>query len=65
MYLFFVDDLLCIGTGPMLNHIINKMKSEFKMEDLGLVSYYLGISINQNLTNGITTLDQSQYLKKY
>lgn len=61
--LIFVDDVLCTGYGSMVNYIMEQMKIEFKMKDMGLASFYLGLNINQDLNNGTTTLDQSQYLK--
>lgn len=61
--LVFVDDILSTGFGPMLNKVINNMKNVFKMKDLGLANFYLGINIQQDLQKGITTLDQTQYLK--
>jgi hypothetical protein len=39
------------------------MKELFKMSDLGLLSYYLGIEVHQKL--GEITLCQEAYAKKY
>lgn len=62
--LVFVDDILYTGYGSTLTLINDKLKNKFKMKDLGLAKFYLGISIGQDLQNGITTLDQTQYLNK-
>jgi hypothetical protein len=54
----YVDDLIITG-----HHGINKFKAEmkkmFKMSDLGLLSYYLGIEVKQT-EEGIT-VGQSAY----
>ncbi|KAD4385676.1 hypothetical protein E3N88_25845 [Mikania micrantha] len=59
----YVDDI--IVTGPDENHVNefkNKMKLVFEMSDLGQLSYYLGIEVDQQ-KNGIT-LKQSAYAKE-
>jgi hypothetical protein len=58
----YVDDLIITGTNP---HDIENFKSEmqklFKMSDLGLLSYYLGIEMEQK--NDEIRLCQSSYAK--
>lgn len=62
--LLYVDDILLFGTD---NHEIQKIKdvlsSNFKLKDLGHVSEYLGINIQQNLNDGTTIINQTAYLK--
>jgi hypothetical protein len=57
----YVDDLISTG-----HHGINKFKAEmkkiFKMSDLGLLSYYLGLEVKQT-EEGIT-VEQSAYATK-
>lgn len=59
----YVDDLIITGTS---SNSINKFKVQmaeiFKMSDLGLLTYYLGIEVKQNV-EGIT-LSQGSYAKK-
>ncbi|KAM0001541.1 putative RNA-directed DNA polymerase [Helianthus debilis subsp. tardiflorus] len=59
----YVDDI--IVTGPKERDIgifKSKMKSAFEMSDLGQLSYYLGIEVDQQKTGII--LKQSAYAKK-
>ncbi|KAG5872492.1 hypothetical protein JTB14_025025 [Gonioctena quinquepunctata] len=66
---FFVlnyeDDLLILGTNMQEvddSKII--LNTNFCMEDLGLISQYLGINVKQNLVEKHTELSQEDYLKK-
>lgn len=62
--LIFVDDLVLTGSdSKQIDDLKSEMNKNFKMKDLGPVSYYLGISISQNTSEGILTLDQSNYLE--
>lgn len=59
----YVDDLII--TGPKEDELLNfklQMKDLFSMSDLGLLTYYLGIEVNQS-EKGIT-LCQSSYAMK-
>ncbi|KAL9260570.1 Copia protein-like protein [Drosera capensis] len=59
----YVDDLIVTGgnTGEVKN-FKKQMMTEFEMSDLGLLSYYLGIEIEQK--KGWIKLKQSAYAKK-
>ena len=59
----YVDDLIITG-GDMevLGRLKREMSKTFKMSDLGLLSYYLDIEVQQS-TNGIT-ICQGAYVKK-
>lgn len=63
--LLFVDDLLYFGNNEALvNDFKNALCKNFQMKDLGLASTYLGININQNLKNCVTTINQKDYILK-
>ncbi|XP_042756658.2 retrovirus-related Pol polyprotein from transposon TNT 1-94 [Lactuca sativa] len=58
----YVDDLLVTGSNPEnIKEFKKEMKARFEMSDLGLLSYYLGIEVNQQ-DKGIT-LKQEGYAK--
>lgn len=62
--LIYVDDTFITGSDPkQVDDFKCEMKRNFKMKDLGPISYYLGISITQNVSEGVITLDQSGYLE--
>ncbi|WRX23007.1 Reverse transcriptase [Theobroma cacao] len=59
----YVDDLLI--TGPDETHLMNfkaQMMSAFEMIDLGLMSYFLGMEVQQN--DGEICLDQTKYARQ-
>jgi hypothetical protein len=59
----YVDDLIICG--PNSNHIAEfkqQMMQSFKMSDLGLLSYYLGLEVKQK--PGEITISQSAYAEK-
>ncbi|KAJ0558737.1 putative RNA-directed DNA polymerase [Helianthus annuus] len=59
----YVDDIIVTGSKISdVDKFKEKMKTLFDMSDLGLLSYYLGIEVQQN-DKGIT-LKQSAYAKK-
>jgi hypothetical protein len=59
----YVDDLLITGANEKeIAKFKQQMKELFKMSDLGLLSYYLGIEVLQKL--GEITLCQEAYTKK-
>ena len=60
----YVDNLIITG-GDMevLGRFKKEMSKNFKMSDLGVLSYYLGIEVQQNST-GIS-ICQSAYVKKF
>ncbi|MBW0540643.1 hypothetical protein O181_080358 [Austropuccinia psidii MF-1] len=62
----WVDDILVVGNDS--SQIINKLKSSFKIKDLGLASHVLGIRIVQDRENHVL-ISQMHYineiLKKY
>jgi hypothetical protein len=58
----YVDDLIITRpTAVEINRFKAEMKARFRMSDLGLLSFYLGIEVQQS-SNGIT-LCQTHYAK--
>ena len=61
--LLYVDDFLIASNNQSkLNSVKEKLASEFKMRDLGEVSYFLGVKITR--TNNGMFLSQESYLQK-
>lgn len=61
----YVDDVLILGNNDSdIQNLKNVLKTNFDMKDLGKISNFLGINVNQNFDVGFTELDQSDYLKR-
>lgn len=59
----YVDDLIITGATPSdLEAFKKEMQRLFRMSDLGLLSYYLGIEVKQQ--KGFISLGQAAYVKK-
>jgi hypothetical protein len=59
----YVDDLIIIGSSnASVDDFKKEMMQNFSMSDLGLLSYYLGIQVNQK--SRMTTLYQGSYTLK-
>ena len=59
----YVDDLIITGSSEVtIGEFKKEMKKSFSMSDLGLLTYYLGIQVDQK--TGVTTLCQSSYALK-
>jgi hypothetical protein len=59
----YVDELIITGSNEEeLRQFKEEMMQRFKMSDLGLLSFYLGIEVSQS-SNGIT-LSQAAYARK-
>ena len=59
----YVDDLIITGSNPReIERFKADMKEKFKMSDLGLLSFYLGIEVKQEKDK--ITLSQSAYAVK-
>lgn len=62
--ILFVDDILLFGSNKdQICDLKSYLGKVFCMKDLGLVTNYLGITVNQDLNNGITELSQKNFLK--
>ena len=58
-----MDDFVITGTDKgLIREFKDQMKMLFKMSELGLLSYYLGIQVSQ--TEGEITLHQRSYAEK-
>ena len=59
--LVYVDDIMLMGSNStMLHHLIQLLNSEFKLRDLGVVHYFLGIEVRS--TNMGLMLRQHKYI---
>ena len=59
--LIYVDDILVTGTDPsLIQSLIQKLQTEFKMKDLGPLGYFLGIQASRD-SSGLH-LRQSKYI---
>nr|GEW80631.1 ribonuclease H-like domain, reverse transcriptase, RNA-dependent DNA polymerase [Tanacetum cinerariifolium] len=59
----YVDDLIVTGTPKReIDKFKDQMKEIFKMSDLGLLAYYLGIEVTQS--GGDISIKQSAYARK-
>ena len=58
----YLDDLNIIGTRKELLEVVECLKKEFEMKDLGKTKFYLGLQI-ENFSNGIL-VHQSTYTEK-
>ena len=60
-----MDDMLVVGsTQKEINNIKRALTSDFKMSDLGPVSWYLGLKITHNISAGKMFLFQAPYVEK-
>lgn len=61
----FVDDIiLASNSTDEIEDLKSKLKTEFEMEDLGDLKYFLGISVERNKECGTLKLDQKGYIQK-
>ena len=58
----WVDDIIIVSPPNHLETIKNSLKKEFKMSDLGPISYILGISVTRDRTNRKIYLRQSHFI---
>lgn len=68
--IIFVDDLLIYSKDTSkIQEVKSKLSKRFKMKDMGQVSNYIGIDIENNLEKNVMTLSQENYImslaKKY
>ena len=45
MFLLYVDDLFVIGMDGLITDTKRKLAAEFKMKDLGMMHYFLGMEV--------------------
>eukprot|EP00961_Rhodomonas_salina_P158191 2129584-Rhodomonas_salina.3 len=59
----FVDDGLCATNDTeMYEQFVKDLGEQFELGEAGLLNWYLGVSIKQDLQAGTTTLSQKQYV---
>ena len=59
----YVDDLIVTGSDPAeIMKFKTEMTTQFEMSDLGLLSFYLGIEVDQQ--QDFITIKQSSYARK-
>jgi acid phosphatase class B len=65
-----VDDMVLVGKSDEQMKIVKKMLAErFEVKDMGPLHHFLGVKVNQNITNGTAWIGQPAYtdnlLKKF
>ncbi|KMQ87101.1 transposon unclassified [Lasius niger] len=62
--LLYVDDILLFGNcNTEIRRLKEVLSKSFKMKDMGRITKYLGMNIEQDLEKGITKISQTEYLK--
>ena len=59
----YVDDIIIVAHSKPLERIKQELSNEFKMSDLGPISFILGISVNRDRQNRRLYLHQPRYIK--
>lgn len=61
----YVDDMLICGNDfRAIDDLKISLNSEFKMNDLGEVSMFMGMNIHHNSSKGILEIDQEDYIER-
>ena len=59
-----MDDGLCATNSTSLyDTFLTDLKKKFALSDQGDLEWYLGVAINHNLSTGITSLSQEQFVE--
>jgi hypothetical protein len=58
----YVDDIVMVGTDAAVEEAMKALKAEFKVKDLGILSYCLGLEVSQ--TSSGVLLRQTNYITK-
>jgi hypothetical protein len=62
----YVDDIKLIGSDRAANkQVIEQLSREFKVTNLGDISYYLGMEIKRDRSKRTIKLNQRAYIEKY
>ncbi|CAO1619642.1 unnamed protein product [Parajaminaea phylloscopi] len=62
--IMYVDDLgLAFSSMNSLKTILDQLRRAFVVNDLGPISWYLGIRVEYDRHNGVATLDQATYIQ--
>ena len=57
------DGIVFISDPELYEQLIKELKEEFELSSCGILEYYLGCKITQDLIAGTVTLLQEQYRK--
>ena len=61
----YMDDFLFISKSlKFVESSKSEMSGYFEMKDLGLAKWILQMELNHDISNSVTTLSQSQYIKE-
>ena len=61
----YVDNFLFVSKSlKFVESSKSEMSSHFEMKDLGLAKWILQMELNHDISNSVTTLSQSQYIKE-
>ena len=61
---FVVGDIMLASTSePFNNYAIKKFAEAFKIKDMGIPNYIIGMHIYYDRANGIIKLNQERYIK--
>jgi hypothetical protein len=58
----YVDDIIIVGTDTAIENTMNALKAEFKVKDLGDLTYCLGLEVSN--TKRVIKLNQKGYIQK-
>ena len=62
----YVDDVLITGRNKAaIQQIKTALNAKFHMSDLGLCTYYLGMTVKRDRTNGTLRLGQEAYVTRF
>eukprot|EP00961_Rhodomonas_salina_P155021 2088343-Rhodomonas_salina.1 len=60
----FVDDGLCATNSEALyQSFLSDLQAKYDLSDQGDLSFYLGVAVDHNVSTGITTLSQEQFVE--
>ena len=61
----YVDDIILASDSiERINEVKASLHNRYKMKDLGLLNYFLGVNVEQDLQNGTISLNQANYIEK-
>ena len=59
----YVDDLIIVSSSKMLYEVKCALSERFKMTDMGLLMYFLGIEIDQDYSSGKVSMRKNKFAK--
>ena len=65
MIALYVDDLIIAGSNDhVIGEVKNTLRKKYKMKDLGLLNWVLGMEVIHDIPNKTITLNQTTYIKQ-